>query len=71
MFKEHDVVLLNKILPGSSVPVRAVGTVVFVHDVEGHAYEVDLFDANDKTIDVCTVAGDEYLELKTASRDTK
>ena len=71
MFKEHDVVLLRKILPGMSVPVGAVGAVVFVHDADGQAYEVEFFDANDKTIDVCTVIGDEYLELKTAFRDTQ
>jgi Domain of unknown function (DUF4926) len=67
MFQEHDVVVLRKTLPGTSVPVGAVGTVVFVHDAEGQAYEVESFDANHKTIDVCTVIGDQQLELKPAS----
>jgi Domain of unknown function (DUF4926) len=71
MFNEYDVVVLRKTLPGTSAPVGAVGTVVFVHDAEGHAYEVEFFDVHHKTIDVCTVIGDEHLELKTASRDTK
>jgi uncharacterized protein DUF4926 len=69
MFKEHDVVVLRKTLPGTSVPVGAVGAVVFVHDAE--ACEVEFFDAHDKTIDVCTVTGDEHLQLRTAFRDTK
>jgi len=69
MFKEHDVVVLRKALPGTSVPVGTVGAVVFVNGAE--AYEVEFFDANDKTIDVCTVIGDEHLALRTAFRDTK
>ena len=71
MCKEYAVVVLRKTLPGTSVPVGAVGTVVLIHDAEGQAYEVEFFDGNDKTIDVCTVIGDEHLGLKTAFRETK
>ncbi len=71
MFKELDVVVLRKTLPGTLVPVGSVGTIVFVHDTEGQAYEVEFFDTNDKTIDVCTVIGEENLELKTYHRETK
>jgi hypothetical protein len=46
-----------------------VGAVVFVHDAE--ACDVEFFDAHDKTIDVCTMIGDEHLQLRTAFRDTK
>jgi uncharacterized protein DUF4926 len=61
MFNELDVVVLKKPLPGASVPVGAIGTIVFVHSAGDQAYEVEFFDQNDKTIDVCTVVGDEYL----------
>jgi hypothetical protein len=71
MFKEHDVVVLRKTLPGTLVPVGSVGTIVFVHNADGQAYEVGFLDANHKTVDVCTVIGDEYWELKTVFRDTK
>lgn len=71
MLNEYDSVVLRKPLPEKSIPVGAVGAVVLVHDAEKQAYEVEFYDANDKTIDVCTVIGDEYLELKIAFRDTK
>ena len=71
MLNEYDRVVLRKPLPGKSVPVGAVGAVVFVHDAEKQAYEVEFFDANHKTIDVCTVIGDECLELTTSFRETK
>jgi hypothetical protein len=53
------------------VPVSSEGTIVTVHSVEDQAYEVEFFDKNNKTIDICTVVGDEYLELKWAYKDTK
>ena len=61
MFKELDVVVLKKLLPGASVPVGAEGVIVFVHSAEDQAYEVEFFDQNHKTVDVCTIVGDEYL----------
>ena len=64
MFKELDVVVLKKPLPGASVPVGAQGVIVFVHNAVDQAYEVEFFDQNDKTVDVCTVTGDEYLGEK-------
>ncbi|HET6180810.1 MAG TPA: DUF4926 domain-containing protein [Candidatus Sulfotelmatobacter sp.] len=69
--REYDVVALKKALPGTSVPVSSEGTIVMVHSVEDQAYEVEFFDKNNKTIDICTVVGDEYLELKWAYKDTK
>ena len=62
MFKELDMVVLKKPLPGASVPVGARGTIVFVHCAEDQAYEVEFFDQDDKTVDVCTVIGEEYLD---------
>ena len=41
MFKDYDAVVLRKTLPGTSVPVGAVGTVVLIHDAEGQAYEAE------------------------------
>jgi hypothetical protein len=69
MLHEYDVVVLKKALPGTQVPVSAEGTIVMVHDVGGQAYEVEFIDQNHHTIEVCTVAGDEYLELKSAFRN--
>lgn len=62
MFKELDMVVLKKPLPGASVPGGAQGTIVFVHCAEDQAYEVEFFDQDDKTVDVCTVIGEEYLD---------
>ena len=42
-----------------------------VNDADAQAYMVEFFDENDKTIDVCQVVGDHYLELKRAYGDTK
>jgi len=53
------------------VPVSSEGTIVMVHDAGAQAYEVEFFDQNQKSIDICTVVGDEYLELKWAYRDMK
>jgi hypothetical protein len=71
MLHEYDVVVLKKALPGVAVPVSSEGTIVMVHDVAAQAYEVEFFDQNHNTINVCTVVGNEYLELKSAYRDTK
>jgi hypothetical protein len=71
MFHEYDVVILIKALPGTSVPVLTVGTIVHVHDGESQAYEVEFVDENHQTIDVCTVIGDENLKLKSAYRETQ
>ena len=71
MLHEYDVVVLKQALPGTSVPVSSEGTIVMVHSVEGQAYEVEFFDQNHETIDVCTGTGDEYLELKGAFKDSK
>jgi hypothetical protein len=69
MFHEFDVVVLKKALPGILAPASSVGVVVHVHDAAAQAYEVEFFDEHHKTIDVCTVVGDENLELKLAHRD--
>lgn len=71
MLHEYDVVILKKPLPGTGVPISSEGTIVHVHDANAQAYIVEFFDENDKTIGVCDVVGDEYLELKWAYRDTK
>jgi hypothetical protein len=71
MLHEYDVVVLKKSLPGIAVPVSSEGTIVMVHDADAQAYEVEFFDQNQKSIDICTVVGDEYLELKWAYRDMK
>ncbi len=71
MLHEFDVVVLKKALPGMAVPVFSKGTIVMVHDAGAQAYEVEFFDRDDKTIEVCTVVGDEHLELKTASRKSR
>jgi hypothetical protein len=70
MFNEYDAVVLNKPLPDSAawlkgiwtVPVGSEGCIVGI-SVEDHAYHVEFFDQNYKTIGLFTV-GDEYLELK-------
>ena len=62
MFKELDMVVLKKPLPGASVPAGAQGTIVFVPSAGDQAYEVEFFDQDDKTVDVCTVIGEEYLD---------
>jgi len=71
MLHEYDVAVLKKALPGFAVPVSSEGTIVMVHDAGAQAYEVEFVDQNHKTIDICAVVGDEYLELKWAYRDTK
>jgi putative methionine-R-sulfoxide reductase with GAF domain len=71
MLHEYDVVILKKSLPGIAVPVASEGTIVMVHDADAQAYEVEFFDRDEKTIDVCTVVGDEYLELKWANKDRR
>ena len=71
MFNELDVVVLKKPLPEATIPVSSVGTIVMVHDASAQAYEVEFFDDHHKTIDVCTVTGDDYLELKFAYRERK
>jgi len=71
MLHEYDVVELKKALPGIVVPVLSEGTIVMVHDIGAQAYEVEFFDQNHQTIDVCTVVGDEYLKLKWAYKDAK
>jgi hypothetical protein len=71
MLHEYDVVVLKKPLPGTRVPISSEGTIVHVHDANAQAYIVEFFDENDKTIGVCDVVGDEYLELKWAYRNTK
>jgi len=70
MYNELDVVVLKKTLPNSTVPVLSEGTIVMVHSVKDQAYEVEFVDENHETIDVCTVVGDEYLELKWAYKET-
>ena len=69
--REYDVVLLKKTLTGTAVPVSCERTIVMLHDEVSQACEVEFFDQNNKTIDVCTVVGDEYLELKLTCRNTK
>jgi hypothetical protein len=70
MLREYDVVTLKKPLPGAAgVPLGSSGTIVMVHSTEDQAYEIEFFDENDKTIDVFTVVGDEYLELKWAYKE--
>lgn len=64
MLHEYDVVVLKKPLPGTAVPASSKGTIVHVHDANAQAYIVEFFDRNNKTIDVCDVVGDEYLELE-------
>ena len=72
MLHEYDVVILKKSSPGIAVPVASEGTIVMVHDADAQAYEVEFFDRDEKTtIDVCTVVGDEYLELKWANKDRR
>ena len=71
MLNELDVVALKKPLPGATVPVSSEGTIVLVHDAAAQAYEVEFLDENGKLIDICTVIGDEYLELKWPSKDKK
>ena len=61
--------VLRKTLPGTSVPVGA-GNSSLIHDAEGQAYEAEFLMVNaTRLIDVCTVVGDEHLELKTAFRE--
>ena len=69
MFNEYDAVWLKKALPGRAVPVGCEGTIVMVHNAVEQAYAVEFFDQNHKTIDVFTVVGDEYLELKWAYKE--
>ncbi len=71
MLHEYDVVLLKKALPGARVPVSSEGTIVMVHDIGAQAYEVEFFDQSHNTIAVCTVVGNEYLELKSAYRNRR
>jgi hypothetical protein len=68
---ECDVVLLKKALPGTAAPVSCEGTILHVNDADAQAYIVEFFDENDRTIDVCEVVGDKYLELKWWYGDTK
>ena len=71
MLNELDVVVLKKPLPRAAVPVSSEGTIVMVHDAAAQAYEVEFLDEKGKLLDICTVIGDEYLELKWAYRDTR
>jgi hypothetical protein len=66
MFKEYDVVVLKREVPGMRVPASTSGTIVHVHDTNPPgAYEVEFFDKAGNSIWVNTVTGDN-LELKVA-----
>ncbi len=71
MFNEYDVVVLKKPLPNATVPVSSAGTILIVHSPEDQAYEIEFVDKEHNTIDICTVVGDEYLELKWAYKETR
>ena len=45
------------------MPVLSEGTILHVHDANAQSYIVEFVDENGKTIEVCDVVGDEYLEL--------
>ena len=66
----YDVVLLKKALPGTAVPVSSERTIVHANHADAPTYMGEFFDENDKTIAVCEVVDDEYLELKWAYGDT-
>jgi hypothetical protein len=54
MIHELDVVRLLRSIPGSSVPVGAVGAVVIVYE-NGAAYEVEFCDPDGATIGLLTL----------------
>lgn len=55
MFKEHSQVALSSPLPQLGLPAGTLGVVIHVHD-PGEAYEVELFDANERTLGVATLS---------------
>jgi len=50
--------------------VSSEGTIVPANHADAQTYMGEFFDENDKTIAVCEVVDDEYLELKWAYGDT-
>ena len=63
MFKEHSQVALSGPLPHLGLPAGTVGVVIHVHG-PGVAYEVELFDASERTLGVETLSAQ---QLKPAS----
>lgn len=55
MFKEHSQVALSSPLPHLGLPAGALGVVVHVHG-PGVAYEVEFFDASERTLGVETLS---------------
>jgi Domain of unknown function (DUF4926) len=51
--------------------VFSQGAIVFVHNADPPAYEVEFFDESEEAIGVYTIQGDEDLELRIAYKDTK
>ena len=71
MFKEHSQVALSSPLPHLGLPAGALGVVIHVHG-PGVAYEVEFFDADERTLGVETLTAQElrsttsHPEVRTA-----
>ena len=53
-FEEHDVIRLRRPVPGSPIPVGAMGAIVMVYD-GGKAYEVEFCDDGGVTLALLTL----------------
>ena len=62
MFKEHSQVALSGPLPQLGLPAGTVGVVIHVHR-PGMAYEVELFDASERTRGVETLSAQQWKPI--------
>jgi hypothetical protein len=70
MFHVGDTVVLKKPLPGTQVPVGTEGVVFRVFGWHNPpACDVDFYDQDHKSHELCRVFGNEHLDLKTSIID--
>jgi len=55
MFKELDVVVLKKAVPGTSIPAGAEGVIVHTHSVPRTAYMVEFCNDAGQTMDLVSL----------------
>ena len=55
MFKELDVVVLKKAVPGTGIPAGAEGVIVHIHSVPRTAYMVEFCNDAGETMDLVSL----------------
>jgi glycerol dehydrogenase-like iron-containing ADH family enzyme len=63
MIKEHDRVVLRKVIPDQGLKVGDVGTVVHVHK-KGEAFEVEFLTLHGETVAIATLAASQVRPIQ-------